>query len=80
MKRKSWSHRYVIGTITGWVSPRAFGTLYGAIQAAKALRRSGCRRLIVVSDATFDHWDTVAYVGGKSHELVRPLLLGSARV
>ena len=74
MKRK----RYFIGTTTGWVRARAFGTLYGAIQAAKALRRSGCRRLIVVSDGTFDCWDTVAYVG-KSHELVRPLLIGSAQ-
>jgi hypothetical protein len=78
MKRKRWSHQYFIGTTTGWVRARAFGTLYGAIQAAKALRRSGCRRLIVVSDGTFDCWDTVAYVG-KSHELVRPLLIGSAQ-
>ena len=74
MKRKKWSHRYLIGTTTGWYSSRAYGTLYGAILAAKALRRSWCRRLIVVYDATFDHLDTVAYVGGKSHELVRPLL------
>lgn len=80
-QQKMTTKTYVLANhvVGGMVSQKAYCTLYGAIQAAKALvrRRALSPRfvniapIIEVSHVTGNCWPTMAIVRGKSHTLVQ---------